>query len=221
MSNRYRDQKGRYTKSPGRRKLQLVEELYRSFDFFNKYFTNGELPNAVITIQESGRRRAYGWFGSSSWRDRETQDSVPEINISAEWVNRGYEAVLETLLHEMSHLYNYMNDIKDCSSGQYHNKKFKITAEKFGLAVEKTHNKGWAFTSLTDVAKKAIEELSPDESLFKSLNRKRARPILDKKYISLIVDASMEEMLKNTVERSDMSQREVVQAALVSYCNLV
>lgn len=220
MSNRYRDQKGRYTTSPARRKLELVEELYRAFDFFNKYFSNGELPNVVITVQEAGRRQAYGWFGSSFWRDKTTQDSVPEINISAEYLSRGHEGVLETLLHEMSHLHNYINDIRDCSSGQYHNKKFKVAAEKFGLVVEKTHNKGWAYTTLSDVSRRAIEEFNPNESLFKTLNRKRVKRNIDKKYISLIVNASLEDLLKQTVERKKLSQREVVEAALVNYCNL-
>ena len=125
--NPYRDQKtGRYISSPASRSQQLHNELYRAFDFFNNVFAENKLPKVVITIQESGRRNAYGWFGNGFWTDRLAGEAVPEINLSAEYLTRGPEGLLETLLHEMAHLWNAsVTKIRDCSGGQYHNKHFK------------------------------------------------------------------------------------------------
>ena len=59
----YRDKAtGRFIKSPASRSQELYAELYRAFDMFNEVFAKGKLPKVVITIQESGRRNAYGWF---------------------------------------------------------------------------------------------------------------------------------------------------------------
>jgi hypothetical protein len=217
--NNYRDNvTGRYVKSPAARSLELTTELYRAFDFFNKRFADGELPKVVITIQESGRRNALGWFGDGFWRDTTTSDSVPEINLSAEYVSRKPEFVLETLLHEMAHLFNAVRGIRDCSSGQYHNKHFKAAAEEFGLKVERTGNKGWAFTSLGEEGHKAIIDFKPNQDVFRSLRRKSLKPIREKKYISLIIGAEYEDVLADAVAGSSLSQREFVERAVISAC---
>lgn len=56
--------------------------------------------------------------------------------------------VAGTLLHEMVHFYNFLNNVKDCNSnGNYHNKHFRDAAVKHGLIVEKDATRGWALTS--------------------------------------------------------------------------
>ena len=76
----YRDKKtGRYITSPATRSQNLHSELYRAFDFFNDRFAEKKLPKVVITVQESGRRNAYGWFGNAFWSDGLAGDKVPEI----------------------------------------------------------------------------------------------------------------------------------------------
>ena len=60
------------------------------------------------------------------------------------------EEVDATMLHEMPHLYNLTHGIKDVSNnGYYHNKKFKETAEAYGLAISHHHTYGWTVTDLT------------------------------------------------------------------------
>lgn len=54
----------------------------------------------------------------------------------AEYMRRSFEEICGTLLHEMAHLYNLINGIKDCNK-LYHNKKFKEAAEAHGLTVTK------------------------------------------------------------------------------------
>lgn len=215
MKTKYRDKKtGKYISSPASRSQQLYAELYRAFDHFNEKFAGSKLPNVVITIQESGRRNAYGWFGNGFWRDNLAGDSVPEINLSAEYLSRGASGLLETLLHEMAHLWNAcVAKVSDCSGGQYHNKKFKLAAEQFGLSVSRDGTRGWAYTSLDRLGKEAIEEVNPNEDLFKSLKRKTIKKKHDR-YFSLIVNASYKERLKSVIDNSSTTQREFVEEAL-------
>lgn len=206
---------GRFTSSPATKMKRIYSELYRAFDHFNKHFAENKLPKPVITIQESGRKNAYGWFGNSFWVDKDMQTSVPEINLSAEYLARGANGILETLLHEMAHYYNAINEIRDCSSGQYHNKHFKRAAEMFGLGVERTGNRGYAYTSLTEVSQQAIDELKVNESLFTDIRRKRIAPMREKKYISLVVGAEIEPLLQQAIDASGVSQKHFVEQALL------
>lgn len=51
------------------------------------------------------------------------------------------------MLHKMAHLYNLPHEIKDVN---YHNKKFKETAEDHGLHIEHHTIYGWTITTLTE-----------------------------------------------------------------------
>ena len=211
----YRDIKtGRFITNPADRSRQMHDELYRAFDYFNEVFAENKLPKVVITIQESGRRNAYGWFGNGFWTDNLAGESVPEINLSAEYTSRGAKALLETLLHEMAHLWNAtVSNVRDCSGGQYHNKHFKSAAERFGLQVKRDGTRGWAYTKLTETSEKAIEMLDVDEQLFEGLRRKRKGSGPDR-YFSLIVNVDLKQPLKVAIDMSGMKQREFVERAI-------
>jgi len=211
---------GRFTDSPATKMKKIYSELYRAFDHFNKVFTGNNLPKPVITIQESGRKNAYGWFGNSFWFDREMKEGVPEINLSAEYLARGKDGILETLLHEMAHFYNAINNIKDCSSGQYHNKHFKKAAEMFGLKVERSKTRGYSSTYLTDASIAAINSLKINESLFTGIKRKTIRANREKKYISLVVDASMIDTINRGMQRYGVSQKSFVETAILQAVNV-
>lgn len=65
-------------------------------------------------------------------------------------------------MHEMAHLYNLQNGIKDTTrSGTYHNKKFKETAELHGLQVEQVDKIGWSLTTATPQTKQWITDNIP------------------------------------------------------------
>ena len=211
----YRDVKtGRFIANPADRSRQMHDELYRAFDYFNEVFAENKLPKVVITIQESGRRNAYGWFGNGFWSDNLAGESVPEINLSAEYTSRGAKALLETLLHEMAHLWNAtVGNVRDCSGGQYHNKHFKSAAERFGLEVKRDGTRGWAYTKLTETSEKAIEMLDVNEQLFEGLRRKTKSSKPDR-YFSLIVNVDLKQPLKNAIDASGMKQREFVEQAI-------
>ena len=213
--NPYRNKLGQYVESPAKRNQKAIEELYRAFDFFNERFADNKLPKVIITIQEAGRKNAYGWFGESFWKDGICEQGVCEINLSAEYMGRDSHAILETLLHEMAHLKNAINGVRDCTSGQYHNKKFKLAAEEFGLKVKRMGNKGWAFTSLGEDGRVAIEEFNPDQEILNSLQRKKVKRIREKRYLSLIVSADLEDLLNAAVSESSLSQKEFVEEAIL------
>jgi len=217
--NKYRDKMGRYTLDPGKRSRLVLEELYRAFDFFNDKFASGKLPKVIITIQESGRRNALGWYGKSFWSDSTCGEGVCEINISAEHLNRSAESILETLLHEMAHLKNSTENIRDCSSGQYHNKFFKQAAECFGLSVERSGTRGWSTTSLTEVSRNAIKDMNPNVDILTSLKRKTHKVERKRRYISLIISAEYETVLNESIEASGMSQREFVESSILAKVN--
>ena len=213
-NNQYRDKAGKFTYDPGKRLRLVQDELHRAFDHFNKTFAEGKLPKVVITIQESGRRNALGWYGKGFWADSTCGTSACEINISAEHMNRSADSILETLIHEMAHLHNSINNIRDVSSGQYHNKRFKEAAEKFGLKVARYGNRGWAETTLDVESSEAIKQLNPNRDILTSLKRKTRRVIREKRYISLIISAHFEDELTTARSATGMSQREFVEEAI-------
>lgn len=139
-----------------------IEELYRIFEYFNRNLYSDALSRPIITI--ASKRGALGWCTVSKVWTNEDQ-TYYEIGITAEFLNRPYEEIAETLLHEMVHLYNLQNDIKD-GSGYKHNKRFKAEAEAHGLSVERSDKYGWAHTKLTQPVVDLLNAFEKNESAF-------------------------------------------------------
>ena len=159
---------------------KTVDDLSRAFIYFNQKLCDGKLPLPVVNILSRGSRKlVLGWSLQHGWLHGE--DKHHEITICAETLNRPIADVLETLLHEMAHYYNAHHDINDCNHQGRHNKKFKKTAEElFFLKVDKMGNKGWAYTSLTEVSQnlidKACKELElKDFNLCRISNNKKSK----------------------------------------------
>ncbi len=127
------------------RTLGYLEKIYRQL---NNDFFNGELEDCTITVQSTPR--AYGHVTCGKvWKVKDSNRY--ELNIGAGTLDRPIESVVSTMLHEMVHIYNLMNDIQDCSRGNtYHNKKFKEKAESVGLIIEYDARIGWSITSPSD-----------------------------------------------------------------------
>lgn len=137
--------------------IQQLEDLFGVFN--EKYFEN-QLSKPVITVSPDTTKGAYGWCTSwKAWKEAGHEDEgYYEINICAEHLCRPYEAVAGTMLHEMVHLYNLEQGVKDTSrAGTYHNKKFKEAAEAHGLIVGNDPKYGWCKTALNDEAKAVVE----------------------------------------------------------------
>ena len=69
---------------------------------------------------------------------------IYELNIAAEVLNYAIVETLDTMIHEMVHLYCRENGIKETSrGGTYHNGEFEEEAEKSGLECFKRGQYGW------------------------------------------------------------------------------
>lgn len=147
-----------------------LDELYKAFDILNRDKFDSSLPLPVITMQRL-KGNVYGHFTINKvWinKDDTENETYHEINIDPRWFQeRKPDEIIGTLLHEMVHYFNKINNIKDCS-GKIHNKKFKEKAESVGLIVEKSKSCGYGITSLSNELKKYIAiEINPIETVFK------------------------------------------------------
>lgn len=131
---------------------KMVTELKNIFHLFNKHFYEGKLIEPIVLIQGAQRPTLKGWCTVGKvWKDDANGEKYYEIAVSAEFLYEGINEICDTLLHEMAHLYDIQNGIKDTSRGYtYHNEKYKQTAESHGLKVEHDKKNGWNTTSLTD-----------------------------------------------------------------------
>lgn len=144
---------------------ELQAALQAAFNAINRDFYGNELEKVIITVKEGRKEGTLGTFCTAKeWVQNGKERH--EINISANYIGqRTVEQTITTLMHEMSHLYNFQNGIKDTSrSGIYHNKKFKQTAEAHGLEVQFADQIGWSLTMPTPQTKKWIAENIPIKS---------------------------------------------------------
>lgn len=148
---------------PRKRNITTMSEmgagLMQAFNAINSHFYNNELEKPIITVKEGKKKNAYGWIETSkNWIQGKTERY--EINISCDYIGeRTVAETIATLMHEMAHLYNIQNEIKDTSrAGIYHNTKFKETAETHGLQISYNEHIGWSITRLTPDAEKWVDE---------------------------------------------------------------
>ena len=127
---------------------RVASYLDKIFNLLNEAYFENALSKPVITIQRTPR--LYGHVSCAKvWTSDEEQRH--ELNIGAGTLNRNIEDVVATMLHEMVHLWNMQNNIQDCSrGGTYHNKKFKLEAEKRDLQIDYHQTYGWTITTPTD-----------------------------------------------------------------------
>lgn len=158
-----------------------TKELHVAFKELNRTFFNDELVEPAITIQTSGKRLAMGWCSAVEvWWDKEGIKKRYELNISAEYLNVDFMETMDTMMHEMVHLYNGLHGIQDTSrNGTYHNKRFKHECERRGFEFDQEgpdKRYGWAYPKLTERAKKIISMLNIRTDAF-VIARKRAAEI--------------------------------------------
>lgn len=162
----------------------IIGKLESLFSSFNGRFYNGELQKPIIVIGSNNRRvNCLGWCTSwKAWGSGGEESGHPmdgnsngyyEINICAEYLDRPFEEICGTLLHEMVHLYNLQSGIQDtCRNGLYHNKHFKRAAEEHGLVVSKDVTYGFCFTRLNDETARFVASMKDTDF---SLYRKKWR----------------------------------------------
>jgi len=148
--------------------IAALDDLFT--DFNTKFFENA-LSKPIITI--SPDRKSFGnctdhkaWINGVS--------GYHEISISSYHLNREFEDVCSTLLHEMCHLLNIEQGIVDCSrQGIYHNKNFMKAAKSHGLVATYNGKQGYGDTELAPEVREYAKTL--DQTVF-SLYRKTQNP---------------------------------------------
>lgn len=124
---------------------RAVGQLEKMYNTMNADFYGGALPVPIITVQS--KPGSWGHCTTAKvWKRKD--GGAYEMNIAAEVLDREIEEIIDTILHEMVHLYCRENGIKEVSrGGKYHNGKFKELAEKCGLLCVKQGQYGWNTTA--------------------------------------------------------------------------
>ncbi|WP_053071448.1 SprT-like domain-containing protein [Clostridium haemolyticum] len=151
---------------------KIIRELHKAYDIFNERKFNGQLLPCVITIQsqqKSKSKQVLGWCSCEPWwceKIGDKENYMYEINIVADFLNRTYEEIMETFLHELVHISCNFKGVISASSRGYHNENFKEEAERIGLNVEKVSRIGWSMTSLSESLLQEVRDLEIDQSVF-------------------------------------------------------
>lgn len=108
-----------------------------------------DVPEVVVTLGSGSAKKGMklGHFAAERWMRGE--DKVHELFVGGEGLRRGAVDVLGTLLHEAAHSAAKARGIQDTSrQGRFHNAKFKMIAEEFGLRIDKDPSIGWSLTEV-------------------------------------------------------------------------
>lgn len=141
--------------------LSIIDALDSLANQVRKF--NPQVPDNIVIILASGktgRGSKHGHFAPESW-----DGDHHEILISAESLQRGAEATLGTLIHELAHATAQATGVRDTSNNnRYHNKKFKAIAEDLGIELAEAPTIGWSVTTLPEATanryRAGLEKLS-------------------------------------------------------------
>lgn len=148
------------------------------------------IPEVTVVLGAAGRSRSgqvHGHFAPDSWKSAgDSNQKSHEIMLSGESLERGAEATLGTIIHELAHAYAHANGIKDTSNGnRYHNKRFKEIGEKFGIELEQAKTIGWSVTHLApstkDKYKSSLERLEKALTSYRVPNADKIAKVMKKR----------------------------------------
>jgi len=117
--------------------------LTTAYSFFNQRLFNGQLPDALITLQR--KAGSYGYFAGSRFGDVDQEVLTDEIALNpAHFRNRTVPEILSTLVHEQVHLWQHHYG-KPSRSG-YHNAEWAAKMQGLGLMPSDTGQPGGKLT---------------------------------------------------------------------------
>lgn len=149
---------------------QAIKELTHIFNILNSQKFNSELPEPVVIIQSNRgiNKNAMGWCTVNKiWCDVDNTIQKYELTVCAEFLHYPIEETVDTMLHEMVHLYCRVKDIKETSRGTaYHNKKFKEIAESVGMIVDHGNKVGYGYTKLSEEMKEFVKKIEINNNVF-------------------------------------------------------
>ena len=103
--------------------------LDRAFNHFNEKLFDNRLPPVMFTLTR--KRGAHGYFWAEQFKHREDGDPTHEIALNPNTMDRTIEAVLSTLVHEMTHL--EQQEYGTPGKKGHHNKEWVKLMERVGL----------------------------------------------------------------------------------------
>lgn len=145
-----------------------LAEIERMIEYFRQDMAFHDIRITPV-IQTQGQRKCYGHFTTDQIWEASDGKRSHEIQISAEHLARPAMDIAATVRHELIHAKNWECGLKDCSNnGTYHNGKWKLSAEIYGLICgEKTASAGYGVTTFDAVyAAQVLGELHPEDAAF-------------------------------------------------------
>lgn len=117
---------------------ETYEEWQLAFDHFNERLFDGELPQCLITLQRE--KNTMGYFSFKRFANRAGR-FTDEIALNPSYFAVcGVTEALQTLVHEMCHLWQY--HFGRPGRGRYHNKEWADKMESIGLMPSSTGRPG-------------------------------------------------------------------------------
>jgi hypothetical protein len=115
--------------------------LEKAFNHFNKVLFEDRLPPVMFTLTR--KRGAHGYFWAEQFNHRDG-DTTHEIALNPMTMDRSIEAVLSTLVHEMTHL--EQQEYGTPSKGGHHNMEWANMMMRVGLTPTDTGAEGGKMT---------------------------------------------------------------------------
>lgn len=133
--------------------MESEKVLDKIYSQINNAMFQGTLP-IVTFIVTRGAKAKNGWSVKKGER-------YYQIYAFDECLFESDEEIYMRIMHQIVHILNMENDIKDTSRAmQYHNKKFKEVSEGFGLTTEYTASRGYDTVGITE---EALEKIRLDD----------------------------------------------------------
>ena len=118
---------------------ETYENLDRAFNHFNAELFDHRLPSVLFTLTR--KRNAHGYFHAEQFKHREDGDRTHEIALNPNTMDRTLDAVLSTLVHEMTHLEQEEYGEQKPKGGN-HNQEWVGLMERVGLIPSDTGQPG-------------------------------------------------------------------------------
>ena len=123
--------------------IQEYDLFQQAYDYFNDRLFAGQLPPCLITLQR--KKGAYGYFSGDRFESRtNAETTTDEIAMNPAHFHQGDLETLDTLVHEMCHLWQH--HFGKISRGGYHNKEWATKMLDIGLTPSSTGKPGGKMT---------------------------------------------------------------------------
>ncbi|NRA71970.1 MAG: SprT-like domain-containing protein [Gammaproteobacteria bacterium] len=121
---------------------KTYSELEEAYDTFNRELFEDSLPHCMITLQR--KNRTYGYFSSNRFvHSNGTKTDEIAMN-PAYFAVISFQEIMQTLVHEMSHLWQF--HFANPGRRSYHNKEWGNKMEQIGLMPSSTGKVGGSKT---------------------------------------------------------------------------